>query len=47
LDLLLAELDLALGGGLLEPQQPIVLGEQAIALPHAAHPALAFRARLL
>src|SRR5580765_7497102 len=36
-DLLLLQLDLALGGGLLQPEQPLVLGEQVMALPHPAH----------
>ena len=30
-DLLLLQLDLALGGGLLQPEQPLVLGEQVMA----------------
>jgi hypothetical protein len=38
-DLLVGELELALGGGLLEAQQALVLGEQAVALPDAAHAA--------
>jgi hypothetical protein len=38
-DLFLGELDLALGRRLLEPQQPLVLGEQTVALPHPAHAA--------
>jgi len=35
-DLFLAELEPALGGGLLQPQQPLVLGEKPVAHPHAA-----------
>src|SRR6266849_3073801 len=35
--LLFGELDLALRRCLLEPQQPFVLGEQAVALPHPAY----------
>jgi len=31
--LLLGELDLALGGGLLQPQQALVLGEQVMTPP--------------
>ena len=37
--MLFGEPDLALGGGLLQPQQPLVLGEQAVALPDLAHSA--------
>ena len=36
-DLLLAELDLALGRGLLQAKQPLVLGQQPVALPHPAY----------
>ena len=35
-DLFLAELEPALGGGLLQAQQPLMLGEQAVAHPHPA-----------
>jgi hypothetical protein len=38
-DLLLRERDLALGGGLLQAQQALVAGQQAVAAPHPAHPA--------
>ena len=38
-DLVLPEFDLALGGGLLQTQQPLVLGEQVVALPDPANPA--------
>ena len=37
-DLLLAEFDPAFGRGRLQPQQALVLGQQPVALPHAAHP---------
>jgi hypothetical protein len=37
--LLLVELHDAVGRGLLQPHQPVVLAEQAVAAPHAAHPA--------
>ena len=36
-DLLLGELELALRGGLLKAQQPVVLGQQSMALPHSSH----------
>lgn len=35
-DLLVGEVELALGGGLLQPQQPLVLGEKPVAHPHPA-----------
>ena len=35
-DLLGAQLDLALAGGLLEPQRPLLLGQQFVTRPHAA-----------
>lgn len=37
--LLLRQLDQAFGGGLLQPQQALVLGEEVVALPDAAHAA--------
>ena len=36
-DLLLGELELALRGGFLKAQQPLVLGQQPVALPHPAN----------
>jgi len=30
------ELDLTLGGGLLQSQQPLVFGQQVVALPHTS-----------
>ncbi len=38
LDLLGAELDLALAGGLLKPQQALLFGRQLVTGPHAADP---------
>jgi len=38
-DLLVGELDLALGGGLFQAQQALVLGEESAPHPHAAHAA--------
>lgn len=37
--LFLGELDFAFGGGLLQPQQAFVLGQEAVPLPHPAHAA--------
>ena len=37
--MLFGEPDLAVGGGLLQQQPPLVLGEQAVALPDLAHSA--------
>ena len=39
LSLFRGELDLALGGRLLQPQQPLVIGQQVVALPHSARAA--------
>jgi hypothetical protein len=36
-DLVVGQAEFALGGGLLQPQQPVVLGQQAVPLPDAAH----------
>ena len=38
-DLFIGQSELVFGGGLLQPQQPIVLGQPAVALPDPAHAA--------
>lgn len=39
-DLFLAEFDLALSGGLLQPERPLMFGHQVAPLPDAAHAAI-------
>jgi hypothetical protein len=50
-DLVFAKLDLGFGSGFLQAQQPLMLGEQIVALPDPAHPGRrdrdAFEAQLL